>query len=73
MASVIIYVVTYKDSPKSPQREITRYTEESAKRFAKLIEEEGGVAVITEDVEEDGQDQFETLPIAPGIKDNLTW
>lgn len=72
-STIIIYTVTYKQTPKSPQREVTFYTQALAKKFAKLVEEDGGVAVMTEDTEEDGQDQFETLPIPPSMKDNLTW
>jgi len=69
----MVWIVTYKDTPTSKQREITRYTHESAKRFARLIEEEGGLAVITEDTEDTGMDDFDTLPIPPSTKDNLTW
>lgn len=43
------WVVTYRLDNDSPQSEVTKFTQESANRFAAGIIADGGVAVVTED------------------------
>lgn len=47
--ATMVWIVTYRIDSKSPQVQLDRYTEESAKHFAQGIIDAGGVAVITED------------------------
>jgi hypothetical protein len=47
----MVWIVTYRLNSKSGQTEVKKYTPESANAFAQTIQELGGVAVITEDIE----------------------
>jgi len=48
----MVWVVTFRIDNKSPQQELIRYTPEAAKHFAEGIIATGGVAVVTEDVQD---------------------
>lgn len=69
----IVWVVTFRDSPQSPQQELTRYTREAAVKFARHIMDNGGVAIINETMEEAAPTTFEE-PVNPANpRSMLTW
>jgi len=60
----IVWVVTFRDSARSPQQELIRYTSEAAIKFARHIIENGGIAIITETTEEAAPTSFDE-PLNP--------
>lgn len=53
---IMVYLVTYKYNTGEPQAVEKCYTPEAARAFAATVELWGGVAVINEDTEEEGED-----------------
>ncbi len=70
-----IYVVTYKTSPSEFQKELIRYTKESAWHFANGICDAGGVAVVNESWEEAPEGTVDDLVSTPitESKGQLLW
>jgi hypothetical protein len=64
----MVWTVTFRMDAKSAQQELPRYTKEAADAFAQGILDLGGVAIVTEDYEEDSE-----LPSAGGNEDTLDW
>ena len=49
----LVWIVTFRRDAKSSQESLIRYTEEAAVHFAQGIIDTGGVAIVTEDLEDD--------------------
>jgi len=56
---VLTYTVVFRESNEAPQEEFVRYTRQAAEAFAKLVQDNGGVAIVVEGSEEhDEHDDF---------------
>ncbi len=72
----MVYVVTFRTDAKAPQQELKRYTKESANAFATGIIDIGGVAIVTEDIEdipEQKNDDLSTDQKNPRNSNGLIW
>lgn len=63
MIQVMTWTVVYRASPKTEQRELVRYTQEAANKFARGVIEDGGVAMVVEGSQEEASDDLnDNLP-----------
>jgi hypothetical protein len=49
---VLTYTVVFRESNTAPQEEFVRYSAQAAASFAKLVQDNGGVAIVVEGAEE---------------------
>lgn len=63
----MVWTITFRTDSASPQKELKRYTRESANNFAQGIIDTGGVAIVTEDIEDIPQQTDDSIPHPHGL------
>ncbi len=68
----MIWTVVHRQNKSTPQQETVRYTAESANKMSKLIEDEGGIAVVVEG-EEEVAEHDDIINEQANDRSTLTW
>lgn len=58
----LVWIITFRYEGMNQQQEVTRYTAESAYSFARGIQDNGGVAVVTESFEPSSANDEDFVP-----------